>query len=238
MKFKTPLIKATLIKRYKRFLADVSLESGEIITIHTANTGTMLGCSAPGSTVWISDSRNPKRKCRYSWELTVLEQGALVGINTMLSNHLVREGIVDGAIKELQGYDVIRPEVRYGLENSRIDLLLENDGSDEKCYVEVKNVTAVIDGMALFPDAVSKRGAKHLRELIEMVNDGHRAVICFCVQREDASAVRPADEIDRVYGETLRHALDCGVEAIAYMAKLSISGIELVNGLPVVTIIQ
>ena len=235
MKFKTPLIKATLIKRYKRFLADVSLESGEIITIHTANTGTMLGCSAPGSTVWISDSQNPKRKCRYSWELTELEQGALVGINTMLSNHLVKEGIENSVIKELQGFDVIRSEVQYGSENSRIDLLLENESKVEKCYVEVKNVTAVIDGMALFPDAVSKRGAKHLRELIEMVNEGYRAVMCFCVQREDASVVRPADEIDKVYGETLRHALDCGVEAIAYMADLSVCGIKLVRGLPVVT---
>ncbi len=235
MKFKTPLIKATLIKRYKRFLADVSLESGEIITIHTANTGTMLGCSAPGSTVWISDSQNPKRKCQYSWELTELEQGALVGINTMLSNHLVKEGIENCVIKELQGFDVIRSEVQYGSENSRIDLLLEEGWKGEKCYVEVKNVTAVIDGMALFPDAVSKRGAKHLRELIEMVDEGHRAVMCFCVQREDASVLRPADEIDKVYGETLRHALNCGVEAIAYMAEISTCGIELVKRLPVVT---
>ena len=235
MKFKSTLIKATLIKRYKRFLADVELTSGEIITVHSANTGSMMGCSDPGSVIWLSDSKNPKRKCRYSWEITETLDNVFVGINTILSNALVKEAITRNIIKELNGYDSIRSEVPYGKENSRIDILLEKENSSKKCYVEVKNVTAVKDKIALFPDAVTKRGTKHIRELIEMVREGNRGVLCFCVQRKDATAVRPADEIDPEYGKTLREAIKMGVEAIAYRAAVSQTKIELKKRLPVIT---
>lgn len=234
MLFKKNLIKAKLIKRYKRFLADVELESGEEITIHTANTGTMMGCSDAGSTVWISDSMNPKRKYLYSWEITETSKSVLVGINTWLANSLVREGVENGVITELSGYDVIQQEVTYGKEKSRIDLLLSNSSDNKKCYVEVKNVTAVVDGMSIFPDAKSIRGVKHLRELMYMVDCGHQAVLCFCVQRCDSDSVRPADEIDPLYGETLRVAAKHGVNVIAYEANVTISGIELHKSLPIV----
>ena len=235
MVFKTPLIKAKLIQRYKRFLADVQLSSGDTITIHTANTGSMMGCSDPGSIVWISDSNNLKRKCRYSWELTQTFNNKLIGINTHLANVLVKEAISNGVIKELQGYDKICFEVPYGNENSRIDILLENVNSEKKCYIEVKNVTAVVDDIAIFPDAVSKRGTKHLRELVGVASKNDRAVLCFCVQREDATSVRPADEIDPVYGKTLRYAMNNGVEVIAYRAVVTPKKIELQKKLTIVT---
>jgi sugar fermentation stimulation protein A len=161
------------------------------------------------------------------------ESGVLVGINTGLANRLVREGVERGVVAELQGYAAIRSEVRYGKENSRIDLLLEApDG--RRCYVEVKNVTLAEQGRALFPDAVTTRGAKHLRELEEMVRQGQRAVIFFCVQRGDAEAMAPADRIDPAYGRALRQALAAGVEALAYQAEVAVAGIDLARRLPVV----
>jgi sugar fermentation stimulation protein A len=234
MEFKTPLIEATLLRRYKRFLADVRLADGEVITVHTANTGSMLGCSEPGSRVWLSRSESTTRKYPYSWEITETAAGVLVGINTALPNSLVREAIEAGAIGELQGYRSLRGEVPFGAERSRIDWLLQDDGEKADCYVEVKNVTAAVADTAIFPDAVSARGAKHLRELIGVVATGHRGVLCFCVQRGDVTAVRPADEIDPVYGETLRRALHSGVEVIAYQAEVSTFGIVLQRCLPVV----
>ncbi|MGD8560229.1 MAG: DNA/RNA nuclease SfsA [Gammaproteobacteria bacterium] len=239
MKFTTPLAKATLVRRYKRFLADVILESGEQVTVHTANTGSMAGCTEPGCTVWLSRSDNPKRKYALTWEIIEVQGGNApvpVGINTMLSNKLVAEGIETGVINELQGYEQIKTEVKYGQENSRIDLLLvprskEND--IRNCYVEVKNVTLVEDGCAYFPDAVSKRGTKHLRELIDVVQQGERAIIFFCVQRQDASVVMPADHIDPEYGDWLRRAVKAGVEAIAYEATVTPQAITLANKLPV-----
>jgi sugar fermentation stimulation protein A len=232
MKFNSPLEQGTLIKRYKRFLADIELDSGEIITAHTANTGSMKGCSEPGSRVWCSISDNPKRKYPYSWEIVEVSDDVLVGINTGFPNKLVKEGIESGVISELQGYAEIRTEVRYGKEKSRIDLLLE-DTIKPPCYVEVKNVTLVNSGIAYFPDAVSKRGTKHLRELIEMVKDGNRAVIFYCLQRNDASEVRPADDIDSVYGQTLRRAINEGVEALAYQAVVTTEQINLKKTLTV-----
>lgn len=234
MQISPPLISATLIKRYKRFLADVTLENGEVITVHTPNTGSMLGCAEPGSTVWLRDADNPKRKYRYSWEMSETAVGVLVGVNTLLSNHLVREGIETGVIDALQGYQNIRTEVRYGVENSRIDLLLENE-TGQLCYVEVKNVTALDDtGSAFFPDAVSARGTKHLRELKAMVDAGHRAVIFYCVQRGDARQVRPADEIDPEYSRTLREVVAQGVEALAWRARVTPEEVVLERHLPVV----
>jgi sugar fermentation stimulation protein A len=233
MEFKSPLIEATLLRRYKRFLADVRLGDGQTITVHTANTGSMLGCAEPGSRVWLSRSESITRKYPYSWEITEAAAGVLVGINTALPNALVREAIEAGVIGELQGYDSLRAEVPFGSERSRIDWLLQGGGDQGDCYVEVKNVTAAVEGTAIFPDAVSARGAKHLRELMGVVAAGQRGVLCFCVQRGDVSAVRPADEIDPVYGESLRRALHGGVEIIAYQAAVSPAGIALHRPLPV-----
>jgi len=232
MEFKTPLIEATLLRRYKRFLADVRLSDGEVITVHTANTGSMLGCAEPGSRVWLSRSESTTRKYPYSWEISEAA-GVLVGINTALPNALVREAIEAGVIVELQGYRSLRGEVPFGSERSRVDWLLQGHGDQGDCYVEVKNVTAAVAGTAIFPDAVSARGAKHLRELMGVVAAGQRGVLCFCVQRGDVTAVRPADEIDSVYGESLRRAWQNGVELIAYQAEVSPAGIALRRPLPV-----
>lgn len=236
MKFPQTLVEGRLLRRYKRFLADVKLDNGKCITVHTSNTGAMTGCCTPGSRVWLSRSDNPKRKYPHTWELVEAVPGILCGINTLLSNKLVREAIEAGLIHELNAYDVVRSEVPYGVENSRIDLLLEPGGHDGRasCYVEVKNVTLVEQGIARFPDAVSARGTRHLRELIAMVESGQRAVIFFCVQRSDCHQVRPADAIDKVYGQTLRQALAKGVEALAYQAEVKTTGIKLVRSLPVV----
>ena len=158
----------------------------------------------------------------------------MVGINTGLPNKLIGEAIRNGTIKELQGYDIIREEVRYGTENSRIDLLLER-GEKPDCYVEIKNVTLAREGIGYFPDAVSERGSKHVRELAQVVTEGKRAVICFCVQRKDVYEVRPADSIDKKYGVTLRQAIDAGVEAVAWRAHVSTDEIRIDTELPVVT---
>jgi sugar fermentation stimulation protein A len=232
MLFDIAWVEGRLIRRYKRFLADIELPDGSVVTAHTPNTGSMAGCNRPGSKVWLRECGS-HRKYPLSWELVEAEPGVLVGINTGLTNHLVREGVENGTIEELQGYSRVRSEVRYGGENSRIDLLLEaNDAG--RCYVEVKNVTLVENGKALFPDAVTARGTKHLRELGEMVRQGHRAVIFFCVQRGDAAEVRPADAIDPGYGRALRAALAEGVEALAYRADVAPNRVELVRRLPVV----
>jgi len=234
MLFPQPLTEGVLLRRYKRFLADVELSDGRRITAHTANTGSMLGCSTPGSRVWLSHALNPARKYPLSWEIVEVAPGVLVGINTALPNRLVQEAIENGVARELQHYDRIRSEVTYGAERSRIDLLLERDRDDARCYVEVKNVTAADQGIAIFPDAVSARGAKHLRELMAVVAAGQRGVLCFCVQRGDVHEVRPADAIDPLYGSTLRQALAAGVEAIAYRADIGPAGITLRTPLPVV----
>ena len=241
MNFETPLVKGTLIRRHSRFLADIELSTGEFITAHTSNTGSMLGCQNPGSTVWLSQSDNPKRKYPFTWEIIEVESTGgfvSVGINTMRSNLLVREAIENSTVQALQGYDNIRTEVKYGEENSRIDLLLEsaNHGSENlpSCYVEVKNVTLVENSTAYFPDAVSKRGAKHLRELREVVRQGKRGVIFFCIQRDDVKEFRPADSIDPEYGRYLREAVANGVESIAYVSSVSNIKIELKNQVPVI----
>lgn len=235
MKFAPPLQPATLIRRYKRFLADVTMPGGEMITVHTPNTGAMTGCAEPGSTVYLRDVDNPKRKYRFSWEMTRNLQGVMVGVHTGITNALVREAIECGVIEELQGYGAIRQEVKYGEEGSRIDLLLDGHADGRPCYVEIKNVTTCDSGACgFFPDAVSVRASKHLRELMAVVAQGQRAVIFFCVQRGDVERVRPADEVDPVYGETLRQALAAGVEALAYRARVTPGEIVLEKALPVV----
>ncbi len=235
LEFSSPLIEGRLLRRYKRFLADVELTSGDVITAHTANTGAMTGCSEPGSRVWLSIAENPKRKYPHSWEIVEVAPGVLCGINTLLSNRLVEEAISSGRISALEGYASIRREVPYGDERSRIDLLLESAEPTKipPCYVEVKNVTLAENGVALFPDAVTARGTKHLRELIGVAGRGERAVIFYCVQRNDCGEFRPADSIDPVYGKTLCGALAQGVEALAYEAEVTTSGIYLTNSLPV-----
>jgi len=220
MKFAAPLVEGRLVRRYKRFLADVELAAGGAITAACPNTGSMMGCCEPGSRVWLSESDSPTRKYRHTWEI-VESARELVGINTGLPNRLVREAIETGVIAGLSGYGSIRPEVAFGEERSRIDLLLE-DAARPACYVEVKNVTAAVTGrVALFPDAVSERGAKHLRELMRLKGQGLRAVLVFCVQRGGVDEVRPADAIDPAYGRTLREAIAAGVEVMAWRAKVT-----------------
>lgn len=229
MQLPTPLFPATLIRRYKRFLADFELESGEIVTAHCPNSGSMKGCATPGSPAFLSRSDKPERKLKYTWEL-VKADGCWIGLNTGLPNRLVREAIENGLVTELQGYQTIRPEVRYG-ENSRIDLLLSN--TDQLCYVEVKNVTLVEGNAILFPDAATTRGQKHLRELMGVVRQGHRAVNFFVVQRADGEFVAPADLIDPEYGRLLRQAAANGVEILAYRAHVAPEGINITGKLSV-----
>jgi sugar fermentation stimulation protein A len=225
-----PLIPGILIKRYKRFLADIMLADDSQVTVHCPNSGSMKGCAEPGSRVFISRSSNTGRKYPFTWEL-VEADGFWAGINTCLPNRLVREAIENGVVSELQGYDTIRPEVAYG-EHSRIDLLLESAG--QRCYVEVKNVTLVEDGRALFPDAITTRGQKHLIELMRVVQEGSRGVIFFTVQRGDGTTVSPADSIDPEYGRLLRLARANGVEALAFSAHISPTEIYLTEKLPVI----
>lgn len=232
MRFEAPLIEGRLLRRYQRFLADVETADGRVVA-HCPNTGSLLGCQAPGSRVWLSRSRNPARKLAYTWEL-VEADGVRVGIHTGRSNRLVEEALAAGVVGELEGYRLERREVRYEGSSSRADLLL-SCARGGLAYVEVKNVTAAVGGgIALFPDAVSSRGTRHLHEMMHVVSRGHRAVLVFCVQRSDVDEVRPADAIDPIYGRTLREALAAGVEAVAYRARVSPEEIVLVEPVPVV----
>lgn len=217
MRFKSPLLHGTLIQRYKRFLADVRLTSGEVVTAHCTNTGSMMGCKEPGSEVYISRSDNLNRKLLYTWEL-IRADNTWVGINTMHPNKLVPEAVTAGRIKELCGFDNIRREVKVSA-HSRLDLCLE--GRNGNCFVEVKNVTLAVNGAAAFPDAVSERGTRHLKELMRLKRQGHRAAIVFVIQRSDCDSFRPADEIDQEYGRWLRRAIKAGVEALPYRAKVT-----------------
>lgn len=180
MEFTPGLLSARLVKRYKRFLADIVTPEGEALTIHCANTGAMTGCATPGDTVWYSTSASLTRKYPHSWELTHTQQGHWICVNTLRANGLVREALAADRIPELSGYDKIVPEVKYGSENSRIDFLLQADNRSN-CYIEVKSVTLLQQGKGYFPDAVTERGQKHLRELMQIAQSGHRAVLFFAV---------------------------------------------------------
>jgi len=209
-----------MLKRYKRFLVDVRLANGEVITVHCPNTGSMKHCVVAETPCWFSLSDNPKRKLPGTLELTTTSLGFTAGVNTARPNQIVKEALDACAIEELRGYDRIRAEVKYGDENSRIDLLLEK--GSQQCFVEVKNVTLEnAGGLITFPDAVTSRGTKHLRELMAMVAQGHRAVIFFCVQHSGAQRVGVAADIDPLYANTLKQAMDMGVEVLAYCCKLS-----------------
>lgn len=232
MEFASPLIRGTLIRRYKRFLADVRLEGGKVITATCPNTGTMLGLTAPGMTIYLSRSDSPTRKYAHAWEMTERPGFGLIGINTARPNHLVEKAIGSGLIGSLVGYDGVRREVRYGT-NSRIDLLLQKDGKPP-CYVEVKNVTLYRrPGLAEFPDCVTERGAKHLAELSDMVKAGHRAVMVYCIQGGGAEAFTLTPDIDPVYHKAFHRAREHGVEAVAVTCHVGLDGIAVDGMVPV-----
>ena len=231
MDFPDPLIEGRLVKRYKRFLADVELDDGTVVTAHCANSGSMLSVQEAGAQVWLSPAHNPNHKLKFTWEL-IRVGDTLVGINTALPNKLVADAISEGRVPELTGYEILRHEVKYG-KNSRIDLLLSDDAKPT-CYVEIKNVTLRRGGGPLeFPDAVTARGTKHLAELSDMVKGGARAVMFYLVQREDGDIFSIAADIDPVYAEALAGAIKTGVEVLCYRCRLSPTSIEVAG--PVAT---
>jgi sugar fermentation stimulation protein A len=236
MQFHAPLVPARLVRRYKRFLADAELAGGAVEVVHCPNPGAMLGLARPGGEIWLSRARNLSRKLALTWELERVD-GRLVGINAMRPNDLVPEAIAAGTIPQLAGYASARREVRYGL-SSRIDVLLEADGRPP-CYVEVKNVHLRRDdgpnpGAAEFPDCVTKRGAKHLDELAAVVAAGGRAVMVYCIQREDCDRFALAADIDPAYAAAFARATGAGVEAYAYSCSLSVGEIRVASSLPVI----
>ncbi|MCG7372899.1 DNA/RNA nuclease SfsA [Pseudomonas luteola] len=234
MQFDPPLEEGLLIRRYKRFLADIETVTGETLTIHCPNTGSMLNCQAEGACVWFSRSNDPKRKLPGTWELVETPHGRLACINTGRANRLVEEALLAGVIPELAGFSTLRREVAYGAENSRADFRLTYPSGE--VFVEVKSVTLGynMDCVAAFPDAVTVRGAKHLRELSALAREGARAVLLYCVNLTGIEAVRPADDIDPAYGRALREALEAGVEILAYGADVTPQAIQVTRRLKVV----
>ncbi|WP_434527130.1 DNA/RNA nuclease SfsA [Photorhabdus asymbiotica] len=226
MEFHPPLRSATLIRRYKRFLADVITPEGETLTIHCANTGAMTGCATPGDTVWYSTSDNPKRKYPNSWELTETQDGHWICVNTLRANDLVAEAIKQNAISEFSEYKKISREVKYGEERSRIDLLLQAE-QQVNCYIEVKSVTLLQKNCGYFPDAVTTRGQKHLRELQHIAEQGQRAVLFFAVLHSGIKQVAAAAHIDHNYSSLLEQAQNSGVEVICYQANMTEKGMVL-----------
>ncbi|MDN6874553.1 DNA/RNA nuclease SfsA [Pseudomonas citronellolis] len=227
MRFAPELEEARLLRRYKRFLADIETAGGEQLTIHCPNTGSMLNCMSEGCRVWFSRSDDPKRKLPGTWELSETPQGRLACVNTGRANRLVEEALLAGSVAELAGFAALRREVAYGVENSRADFRLEFAAGP--VFVEVKSVTLGFDAtpVAAFPDAVTIRGAKHLRELAALARQGIRAVLLYCVNLSGIEAVRPAEEIDPAYAAALREARDAGVEMLAYGADIDVSEIRL-----------
>jgi sugar fermentation stimulation protein A len=231
MRFESELLPGRLVRRYKRFFADVELCAGGTVVSHCPNPGSMRTCAVEGGRVWLREHDDPRRKLRYTWEIAEAG-GALVCVNTGRANHVVAEALSAGAVAELAGFDELRREVKYG-ERSRVDFLLRH--GERACYVEVKSVT--MDGgggVSAFPDSVTARGTRHLQELSAMVAAGHRAALLYCVNRTDATVVRPADDIDPVYGRALRAAAAAGVELLAYRADIDPArGIELGPRVPI-----
>ncbi|WP_447593777.1 DNA/RNA nuclease SfsA [Aquipseudomonas campi] len=233
MKFVPDLEEGRLLRRYKRFLADIETASGELLTIHCPNTGSMLNCMSEGCRVWFSRSNDPKRKLPGTWEIAETPQGRLACINTARANALVEEALRAGVITELDGFIALKREVAYGVENSRADFRL--DYPSGAVFVEVKSVTLGFDGttVAAFPDAVTLRGSKHLRELAALARQGMRAVQLYCVNLSGVEAVRAAVEIDPAYAAGLREAKAAGVEVLAYGAEITPQAIHLVRRLDV-----
>lgn len=232
MRFQTPLVPARLIRRYKRFLADMRLEDGTEITAHCANPGSMLGLKQPGMLCWLEPNDDPKKKLSHGWRLVDHENGHLTGVDTALPNRMLRERLIAQQVPELADYPLVRPEVKYG-EKSRIDFLLSGDAMPD-AYVEVKSVTlSRRAGLAEFPDSVTARGARHMQELANMAAQGHRAVVFFLVQRTDCAQVGIAGDIDPDYAESFANALNSGVEVFAYDCTITPDGVDLRNRLSV-----
>lgn len=230
MKFSEPLIEGRFLRRYKRFFVDVELGTGDVVVAHCANPGSMRTCVEEGGRVWLSPSNNPARKLKFTWELAEVD-GTTVCVNTARANSVVGEALAAQKLGPLRGYESTRPEVKYG-EKSRVDFLLE--GVKGRCYVEVKSVTMAGGArIAAFPDSVTERGTRHLRELVQVRKSGDRAVMLFLCGRAGTAKIRPADEIDPVYGAALRSAATAGVELLAYGCELSPLGIEVSGKLPI-----
>ena len=232
MQFTPALQPATLVQRYKRFLADVVTPEGVALTLHCPNTGAMTGCATPGDTVWYSTSLNIKRKYPHTWEITQTAGGEYICVNTLRANQLVKEAISLDLIPELRGYNTLKSEVKYGAENSRIDFMLQAEDRPE-CYIEVKSVTLAERDNGYFPDAVTLRGQKHLRELISVAAAGKRAVLLFAVLHSAIGRFSPARHIDLKYAQLLNEAQKQGVEVLAYKAELSADNMTLRSALPV-----
>ena len=232
MRFPSPLHRGKLIKRYKRFLADIELERGETITAHCANPGSMLGVAIEGAPVWVSEHRDGKRKLPWSWQLVDID-GVLIPINTANPNTIVAEALDARVIPELAGYETHRREVKYG-ENSRIDFLLDGGSRKAPCYLEIKNVHLSRDpGLAEFPDSVTARGAKHLAELVTVKAGGARAVMAFIVQRSDCTRFRPAADLDPTYAQALHNAVAAGVELLCYDCEVTSAEVVLRRALEI-----
>jgi sugar fermentation stimulation protein A len=230
VRFSSPPLEGRLVRRYQRFFAEVELEGGERLVAHCANTGSLIGCQEPGSRVWLRDSGNAARKLRFTWQAVRVGR-AWVNVDTSLPNRVVAEAVAAGAVPELAGYAGLRREVPYGL-GSRIDLLLE-DRARGTCHVEVKCTTYAVGSLALFPDAVTERGTRHLGELARLARAGRRAVQLFFVSRADVRGFRPAEEIDPEYARALRRAARAGVEVLAYRARVEARRLELADPLPI-----
>ncbi|MCK5846418.1 MAG: DNA/RNA nuclease SfsA [Bacteroidales bacterium] len=227
MQFDQKLVPAKLIKRYKRFLTDVELEDGTTVIAHCTNSGTMISCLEEGAPVMLSPAKDPKRKTRFTWEM-IFMNNSWIGINTMIPNQLVAEAVTNNEIDGLKGYTLVKREVKF--EDSRLDVYAENE--NEKCFIEVKNVTMKVDDGALFPDAVTTRGLKHLETLIRIKKQGMRAVMVYVIQRMDVNYFGTAIHIDPNYAEALQRAIIEGVEVFPMQARVSPEGIELVKKLP------
>lgn len=233
MDFATPLIRATLLRRYKRFLADCRLEDGREITAHCANPGSMMGLATPGLTVWLEPNDDPKKKLKFGWRLIEHDTGHFTGVDTSVPNRALKAALEAGQIPELAAYKTLRAEVKYGT-NSRIDFLLTQDGLPD-CYVEVKSVTLSRQpGLAEFPDSITARGTKHLNELANMADQGHRAVMLYLVQRTDCDRFALAADIDPAYAQAFEQAQSSGVERLIYDTRISPRDILIGRSLPAV----
>lgn len=230
VEFESPLIEAVLIKRYKRFLADVMLDNGELLTVHCPNTGSMTNCAQPGWKVFLSESANKKRKYAHTWEMAINDQGHWIGINTNNANKIVKDALQNRKILELAEYSQVTPEYKVG--DSRIDFFIQGDGMPD-CYVEVKSMTLCENSLGLFPDAVTQRGKKHALQLAELAKSGHKAVLLFCAQHSGISHFNIAGHIDEEYAHAVSEAQKVGVEVICYGCNFSSDFIELAQSIPI-----
>jgi len=231
MRFQTELVPATLIKRYKRFLADCTLEDGREVTAHCANPGSMMGLAEPGTRIWLEPNDDPKKKLKFGWRLVEHANGHFTGVDTSVPNRALRDALTERRVPHLAAYTNVRPEVKYG-ENSRIDFLLTEPGLPD-AYVEVKSVTlSRTPGLAEFPDSVTARGTKHLGELATMAQAGHRAIMLYLVQRTDCTQVTLAEDIDPTYAAAFRHARQAGVDVMAIGTDITPQDITVAGDLP------